>query len=144
MARAPNAAPLQTKGMSFLALMPFPAFNPLNWGALAAPGNAFLASLHTSQLALDAWRAASDSMRALVRLQQDEFLKLLQAEAGHPETKAEAAEHQAEVADTETAAVLFVEPLLQATRTYNRVGRAFIVAQRDTLRALAARGQDAH
>ena len=139
MTRAQSAT--ETKGMSLLALMPFPAFNPLNWGALAVPRNALLASAHSSQLVLDAWRAAGDSMRALVRLQQDEFLKLLQAEAGHAETQAEATEHKAEVADSETAAALFVEPMLEATRAYNRVGRAFIVAQRDTLRAFSARDE---
>src|SRR5689334_16927574 len=81
MARAPKAEQAQPNGMSWLALMPFPAFNPLNWQALAIPQNAVLASLTTAKLTLDAWRAGSDSVRAMLRQQQDEMLKLLDANA---------------------------------------------------------------
>lgn len=137
MARAPKTEQAGPNGMSMLTVMPFPAFNPLNWWALASPRNAMLASVHTARLALDAWRAGADSVRAMMRLQQDEVLKLLQAETEGPETAAEEAEHEAEVEDSEAAAALFVQPMIEATRAYGRVGKAFIVAQRDSLRAFA-------
>lgn len=141
MARTPKSAN-SNDGMSWLALMPFPAFNPLNWGALAAPRNAMLASLHTTRLALDAWRAGADGMRAMMRLQQDEMLRMLETQEQQlaetaAETMAPEGEPGTERADADAAASLLMQPMVEATRAYGRVGRAFIVAQRDTLRAFA-------
>lgn len=127
-------------GMTWLALMPFPAFNPLNWWALTSPHNAALATLHTTRVAMDAWRAGADGMRAMVRMQQDEMLKMIEAPLHE---RAEDADASAEAADArpdeqaEATAALLVRPMMEVTRAYGRVGRAFIVAQRDTMRAFA-------
>jgi hypothetical protein len=130
--------------MSWLALMPFPAFTPLNWWALATPRNALLASLNNARLALDAWRAGADGLRAMARLQQDELLRMVEAplEAEQPEAANLDGESVAEPvkdeqADASVAASLLVQPMIEVTRAYGRVGRAFIVAQRDTMRAFA-------
>jgi hypothetical protein len=138
MARAPNLTETSNDGMSWFAVAPFPAFNPLNWWALASPRNALLASLNNTRVALDAWRAASDGMRAIVRLQQDEALRML-APTEADERPANGADKTAEEkADASAAAAsLLVQPMIEATRAYGRVGRAFIVAQRDTIRAFA-------
>lgn len=137
MARGQKASNPGPDGMSWLALAPFPAWNPLNWWALASPRNAMLASITNTEIALDAWRAAADSMRALMRLQQDDVLKSLHM----PFEKNEGAETAPSKEDDEAAdddvAPFLVRPMIEATRAYNRMGRAFIVAQRDTLRALA-------
>ena len=139
MARARKTA---NDGMSWLTLMPFPAFNPLNWGALALPHNALLASMHNTRLALDAWRASADGMRAMIRLHQDEMLRAIEAPAAISAEQNKAAKNSgddesAEDAQNgaETAATLMMHPMIEATRAYSRVGRAFIVAQRDTMRA---------
>jgi hypothetical protein len=125
-------------GMNLLTVMPFPAFNPLNWWALATPRNAALASLTHARLALDAWRAGADGMRAMVRAQQDEMLKMLDPQLDEAAESAATDETPAtEAADADTATTLFVRPMIEATRAYGLVGRAFIVAQRDTLRAFA-------
>lgn len=141
MARGPKPAASANDGMSWLALMPFPAFTPLNWWALTTPRNAMLATLSNTRLALDAWRAGADGLRAMARLQQDEALKLLAApiDASKGED-AEAAQAETQRGDgaeeaSEAAATFLVRPMVEATRAYSRVGRAFIVAQRDTLRA---------
>jgi hypothetical protein len=130
--------------MSWLALMPFPAFTPLNWWALATPRNALLASLNNARLALDAWRAGADGLRAMARLQQDELLRMVEAplEAEQPEAANLDGESvpepvKDEQADASVAASLLVQPMIEVTRAYGRVGRAFIVAQRDTMRAFA-------
>jgi hypothetical protein len=148
MARGPKAAQhTSNDGMSWLALMPFPAFNPLNWWALASPRNAMLASLNNAHLAIDAWRAGADGLRAMMRLQQDELLKMLEApiealpekaDGAEVETAAEA--HTLEDGEAPAAADFvrpMISPMLEVTRAYGRVGRAFIVAQRDTMRAFA-------
>lgn len=145
MARGSKTADSPNDGMSWLALTPFPAFNPLNWWALATPRNFWLASVNNSRLALDAWRAGADGMRAMVRLQQDELLSALEApltaEGDQPEAEADGAAATEAAKDAETAgaaaASLLVQPMIEATRAYGRVGRAFIVAQRDTMRAFA-------
>lgn len=141
MARADKS---NTGGMSLLAVMPFPALNPLNWGALMVPRNAMLASLNTTRLALDAWRAGADSMRAMMRLQQDEFLRMLETSAREEVSAGDGADVEAQAEadgavseEAEAAATLMMRPMIAATRAYGRVGRAFIVAQRDTLRAFA-------
>ncbi|MGD9981554.1 MAG: hypothetical protein AB7H66_02875 [Hyphomonadaceae bacterium] len=135
MARAKSAN--SNDGMSWLALMPFPQFTPLNWWALATPRNAMLASLSTTKLALDAWRAGADGLRAMARLQQDEMLRMLEAPMQEAAERAEASAETADEQQAETTAALLVRPMVEATRAYGRVGRAFIVAQRDTLRAFA-------
>jgi hypothetical protein len=123
-------------GMNLLQVMPFPAFNPWNWWALAAPQNAWRASLHTTQLVLQMWRVSADGMRALVREQQDAMLAM----AREPLTATAEAEIEApaEAADEiEAQAADFVTPMLDVTRAYGRAGKAFIVAQRNTMRAFA-------
>lgn len=130
-------------GMGMVALMPFPAFNMLNWGALALPRNAMLASMHNAQLMLDAWRTSADCVRAMTRLQQDEMLQWLQTPVNAATKEAEDAGESAEdaqqkvQAEAETTAALLMQPVIEATRAYGQVGRAFIVAQRDTMRAFA-------
>jgi len=131
--------------MSWLALMPFPAFTPLNWWALTTPRNALLASLNNTRLALDAWRAGADGVRAMARLQQDELLRMVEAPleakqrpvAANLDGKPAPDSVVDEQADSSAAAALLVQPMLEVTRAYGRVGRAFIVAQRDTMRAFA-------
>ena len=139
MARGPKSATSPNDGMTWLALMPFPAFTPLNWWALATPRNATLAMLNTTRVALDAWRAGTDGLRAMARLQQNEMLKFLETSLETSEEAALATERQAADASaddaSEAATTLLVRPMVEATRAYSRVGRAFIVAQRDTLRA---------
>lgn len=147
MARGRKAADGPNDGMSFLALMPFPAFNPLNWWALATPRNAVLASLNNAHLALDAWRAGADGLRSIMRLQQDELIKMLETplealpeNANGADAESAAEEAKAEDAEAPAAADFvrpMVNPMLEVTRAYGRVGRAFIVAQRDTMRAFA-------
>jgi hypothetical protein len=127
--------------MTWLALMPFPALTPLNWWALTSPRNALLASLNTTRVAIDAWRAGADGMRAMLRLQQDEALKMLEAQMQAQDAEAEVAEAEAAPSEasadeaSDQAAAMLVRPMMEVTRAYGRVGRAFIVAQRDTMRA---------
>lgn len=134
MARARKSAALTTDGMSWLQVMPFPAFNPWNWGALALPQNAMIASLAAMQASVHAWRAGADSMRVAIRAQQDVWLSLAERQVSQPgEAQAEGEAEPA--AETARDAPDFVTPMLEATRAYGRVGKAFIVAQRDTMRA---------
>lgn len=139
MARAQKSAlssnALASDGMAGIQLMPFPALNPWNWWALAAPRNAALAAAQGAQVALDAWRCGADACRYALRQQQDLMLHFWEAPA--QEAEAEGAEADAEPArngDAEREAD-FVTPMMEATRAYSRVGKAFIVAQRNTLRA---------
>lgn len=138
---ARKAADSPNDGMTWLTLMPFPAFNPLNWWALTSPRNIMLASLNTTRIALDAWRASTDGLRAVMRLQQDEMIKMAETRYETPveqaESEAAAPEGQTEAATTSAAFVHpMFDPMMEATRAYGRVGKAFIVAQRDTMRAL--------
>jgi hypothetical protein len=140
-ARKPAETP---DGMSWIALMPFPAFNPLNWWALATPEHALKASLHNTRLALDAWRAGADGMRAMLRTQQDTLLSMAAAPVAEREEaggEARADDAQAAADDAPAAAADFVRPMLEVTRAYGRVGKAFIVAQRDTMRAFTEAGK---
>jgi hypothetical protein len=121
--------------MSWISLMPFPAFNPLNWWALANPANAMRASLHTTQATLDAWRAGSDGLRAMVRAQQDAALSIIGPKAEDGAVQTATAPESLEEADSEAVAARFVSPMVEVTRAYGRMGKAFIVAQRDTMRA---------
>lgn len=129
-------------GMSWITLAPFPALNPLNWWALATPANALNASLHNTQMMLNAWRAGADGMRAMVRAQQDAMLALTLARVA-PEAVGPAKESTESPEESDSAAVAaeFARPMLEMTRAYGRVGKAFIVAQRDTMRAFAEAGQ---
>lgn len=144
MTRASKAKQTQPVGMSWLALMPFPAFNPLNWQALALPRNAMLASLTTTRLALDVWRAGSDSCRTLLRQQQDELLKMFDAAEAIEAPESSEARMEVEDQEAKRATAAFVQPMVEATRAYGRVGRAFIVAQRDTLRAFSPAPEPPH
>lgn len=131
-------------GMSFVTLAPFPALNPLNWWALATPANAFSATLHHTHMALNAWRAGADGMRAMVRAQQDAMLALATQRPAEPtaEPSAEAAPAATpEEADSAAVAAEFARPMLEMTRAYGQVGKAFIVAQRDAMRAFADAGK---
>jgi hypothetical protein len=148
MARGSKPADSPNDGMTWLTLMPFPAFNPLNWWALASPRNAALATLNNTRLALDAWRAGADGMRAMIRLQQDEALKMLEAQRNEISAEVDRAEARAQADgaadETSEATALLMRPMVEATRAYSRVGRAFIVAQRDTLRAFAQQDGQPH
>lgn len=128
-------------GMSWVSLMPFPAFNPLNWWALGTPANAMAASLHATRLALDAWRAGADGMRAMVRAQQDVMLDMIAEPDAAAAARAETANAEGDAADEASPAAALVQPMLEVTRAYGRVGRAFIVAQRDTMRAFTDAGK---
>ncbi len=136
---ARKAADSPNDGMTWLPLMPFPAFNPLNWWALTSPRNIMLASLNTTRIALDAWRASTDGMRAVMRLQQDELIKMAETRFEAPAEQAESAAAPQAEGESTPAPASFVspmfDPMLEATRAYGRVGKAFIVAQRDTMRA---------
>jgi hypothetical protein len=141
MARAQETSQPNQDGMSLVTLMPFPALNPLNWWALAHPANAMRAAMHTTRLALDTWRAGADGMRALVRAQQDSLLNIAAARPASAKAPEPTPEKAAERQDAEAAAAVFVSPMLEVTRAYGRVGKAFIVAQRDTMRAFADAGK---
>ncbi len=142
MARARKAADIRDSGLGWLFLGPFQAFSPLNLAAWAAPSHALPATIEQAQLMLAAWRANTDCLRALIRLHQDETLRLMQAPL-YLEDQAQAAAAEPAPAETReedapaAAATLLMQPMLEATRAYGRVGRAFIVAQRDTMRAFA-------
>jgi hypothetical protein len=120
-------------GINGVPGMPLAAFNPWNWLALMTPSTSSLAALKVAESALQAWRANSDAMRAALRARQDSWLAQLEtpltreAEAPSEETQANGV--------IEAEQVDFVTPMLDVTRAYGRVGKAFIVAQRDTLRA---------
>lgn len=134
MARTRKPASLASDGMAWLQVMPFPALNPLNWWALTTPQNSVLASLKGAQATLQAWRSSSDSMRAMMRAQQDALLAMWDA----PEAAGDEASSEADTAAEgapRTEAADFVTPMLDVTRAYGRVGKAFIIAQRDTMRA---------
>lgn len=126
--------PIANDGMSFLQLMPFPAANPWNWWALAAPQNALRATAHTLNATLQAWRIGADSMRALVREQQDMLMAMMDASTASAYDAAPQQDNAPEHAPANTEAD-FVTPMLEVTRAYSRAGRAFIVAQRQSMRA---------
>jgi hypothetical protein len=130
-------------GASFLALMPFPALNPMNYWAPSR--TAMLLSLKNAQAALEAWRASSDCLRAMMRKQQDEMLALLAGatEAGEDAKGAQNGDDGKE-RDGQAAAAMFVQPMLDATRAYGQVGKAFITAQRDTMRAFVRETEQRH
>lgn len=136
MSRAKNNTS-HADGMNWLALAPFPALNPLNWWALATPANAWKAALHHTHMAIDAWRAGADSMRHMIRAQQDALFIMWERPEQLDETASLKPETKQEDADAKAAAEEFVRPMLEVTRAYGRVGKAFIVAQRDTMRAFA-------
>jgi len=141
MSRARKAGESYADGMSWIGLAPFPAFNPLNWWALANPANAMQASLHATRMGVEAWRATADGMRAALRAQQDAMLAFADSaapasEAAPTETAQAAKEH-----DSAAAGAAFVAPMLEVTRAYGQMGKAFIVAQRDTMRAFTEAGK---
>lgn len=134
MARTREAANLAGDGMAWLQVMPFPALNPLNWWVLATPKISMLASLKGAQATLQAWRSSSDGMRAMLRAQQEALLAMWaapNAPEGEPSSETKATAESA----PRSGAADFVTPMLDVTRAYGRVGKAFIIAQRDTMRA---------
>ncbi len=134
MARTRKAANLASDGMAWLQVAPFPALNPWNWWALTAPKNSMLASLKGAQATLQAWRRSTDSMRAMIRAQQDALIAMLDAPAASEDEPSSESHTAAESAPRADAAD-FVTPMLDVSRAYGRVGKAFIIAQRDTMRA---------
>jgi hypothetical protein len=139
MARTKKTPTLSADGMNWLQLMPFPAANPMNWWALARPHNSVLAAMSGAHAALQSWRTGADALRAMVRAQQDAMLAMMEqslARRDEGEADPTPAERKAEANGVDAAEpVDFVTPMLEATRAYGRVGKAFIVAQRNTLRA---------
>ncbi|MEQ1617202.1 MAG: hypothetical protein ABL883_02520 [Terricaulis sp.] len=134
MARTRKSANLASDGMAWLQVMPFPALNPLNWWAMTSPKNSMLASLKGAQATLQAWRSSSDSLRAMMRAQQDALLAMCVTPTASEDEASSEADAAAENAPR-TEAADFVTPMLDVTRAYGRVGKAFIIAQRDTMRA---------
>lgn len=58
---------------SMLAIAPFPALNPWNWGA-TSPASAASAGVILLKLQMSAWRACFDASCAMWRQQQDATL----------------------------------------------------------------------
>lgn len=122
-------------GMNWLEIMP-PALSPWNWWG--AP----LAAFQNTHALLSAWRASADSMREAMRQQQDTFCAICEASlARREEAKPEAPAAKAESNEDDGEAADFMTPMLEAGRAYGRVGRAFIAAQRNTLRAFTQTGR---
>lgn len=124
-------------GMNLLQVMPFPAFNPWNWWALAAPRNAALAALSGAQSAVQAWRCGADAVRTALRAQQDAIVTALSATLVQSEQPSAPDNGAVESEEQRAESVAFVAPMLAATRAYSTMGKAFIIAQRDTLRAFS-------
>ena len=134
MSRARKTAPTAS-GMNWLEILP-PALSPWNWWG--AP----LAAVQNTHAMLDAWRSSADSMRAAVRSQQDAFCALCEASLSRAsETKPEAANADAANDEAKAEVADFVTPMMEASRAYGRVGRAFIVAQRNSMRAFTRTDQ---
>jgi hypothetical protein len=134
---------LAADGMAGLQMIPFPALNPWNWWALARPNVATRTALYGATATLQAWRIGADGMRAMVRAQQDSLLAMWAPgeapnEPNPPQASADAVESKQE---PHAAAPTFVTPMLEATRAYGQIGKAFIVAQRDTMRAFSEAGK---
>lgn len=108
-----------------LQVMPFPALNPWNWGALG-PAQMLAASLSASRFALDTWRISADACRAAMREQQDLVLAAFNARL--TDSTVQAAEPK--LADVMT-------PLLEATRCYADVGKAIMASNQEALASLA-------
>lgn len=135
MARAQKSHSLAGDGMAWLQVMPFPALNPWNWWALTAPRNAALAAAKGAQVAVEACRCYSDAARIMVRQQQDLMLRWWETPANAAEASAAAAASEQTNASSAQAQADFVTPMMEVTRAYSRAGKAFIVAQRNSLRA---------
>ncbi len=128
MSRAHKTAPT-ANGMNWLEILP-PALSPWNWWG--AP----LAAFQNTHAMMAAWRSSADSMRAAMREQQDAFCALCEASLARPsETEPAAADANAASDETKPEIADFVTPMVEASRAYGRVGRAFIVAQRNSMRA---------
>jgi hypothetical protein len=135
---------LAADGMAGLQMMPFPALNPWNWWALARPNVATRTALYGASAALQAWRIGADGMRAVVRAQQDSLLAMWAPSEtpNEPDAAKDRADHGAAKEESDAPpASTFVAPMLEATRVYGRIGKAFIVAQRDTMRAFTEAGK---
>ncbi len=74
-----DARRISQDGMSGLPIMPFPAFNPWNWGALT-PARIMASNIVAFRCALDLWRSGADAMNAAMRQQQDAMLKAIEAQ----------------------------------------------------------------
>lgn len=134
MSRARKTAPT-ANGMNWLEILP-PALSPWNWWG--AP----LAAFQNTHAMLAAWRSSADSMRAAVREQQDAFCALCEATlARQSKSEPEAANTDAANDEDKVEIADFVTPMMEASRAYGRVGRAFIVAQRNSMRAFTRADQ---
>jgi hypothetical protein len=141
MARARKTAVLNTDGMSWLQVMPFPAVNPWNWGALALPRNAIITSFAVMEAGVQAWRTGADAMRIAARAQQDVWLGLAHKQLAPSDAEPEATSDAEPASETADEVADFVTPMLEVTRAYGRAGKAFIVAQRNTMRAFTGAGK---
>ncbi len=65
----------ETRHLSMLALMPLPALNPWNWGAVT-PRAAMATGITMARIGLSAWRAYVDVARAIFRERQENMLVL--------------------------------------------------------------------
>ena len=62
---------------SMLAIMPFPALNPWNWGAVT-PMAAMATGITMTRIGLSAWHAYADASRAIWRERQESMLTLVE------------------------------------------------------------------
>lgn len=136
MSRARKTA-TAANGLNWLEILP-PALSPWNWWG--AP----LAAFQNSHTLLTLWRSSADHMREAMRKQQDAFCAACEASlTRRDKAEPEAAPASADAGNGESSPDVadFVTPMLEAGRAYERVGRAFIVAQRNTLRAFTQTGR---
>jgi hypothetical protein len=141
MTRTRKTTSLAGDGMAWLQVAPFPALNPWNWWALSTPMHSMSASLKGAQAMLQAWRVGSDSLRVMARAHQDAVLALWDRPAEPDEQSAPVDAETTTKTNSGAEAADFVAPMLDVTRAYGRVGKAFIAAQRDTMRAFAYPGK---
>jgi hypothetical protein len=127
-------------GMNLIQVMPFPALNPWNWWALVSPQNALMAAMQSAQATLSMCRACADVTRTVMRQQQDTALNVWLAASNDEPEAADGEAAATGEAEAAPAAAAFISPMVEATRAYSRIGKAFIVAQRDTMRAFSQAG----
>nr|HRK65523.1 hypothetical protein [Terricaulis sp.] len=82
-----------------------------------------------------------DGLRPLVRAQAAAMVEMIAEPDAAAAARAETANAEGDAADEASPAAALVQPMLEVTRAYGRVGRAFIVAQRDTMRAFTDAGK---
>jgi hypothetical protein len=80
-----------------LALMPFPALNPWNWGAIT-PTAAVATGIAMTRIGLSAWRAYADASRAIFREREEAMLKMAESMVAGADESAAVAEGAAHTA----------------------------------------------